>query len=275
MGRNRTPGRSVVAAERVAGRTRRRAPHVRVPRIDGHLGGVWLRGAIALGVVALFATGGYWLYTSPLLSIDEVTVTGNTVLSAVEARGTADIQGNNVFDPGFAEAEARLVALPIVKDVEIGRVWPNDARITITERTAWGLWQIGERRVAIDDEGVVVDLPAPPSAPVIVQNDVGAQLPAPGERVDAGAVDVVRQLVATAQQTLGRTVLSMEFTQASGLAVVFSNTIGDGGLRVLFGDGQAYEFKVAALFAVLEQASYEGRSLSRVDLRFGDRVAVQ
>lgn len=275
MDRKRMPGRGVVAAGRVAGRTRSRAPHVRVPRIDSRVSGLWLRGSIALAMAGLLATGGYWLYTSPLLTIDEVAVEGNSVLTAGEARGIAAIEGNSLFDPEFSEAEARLAALPIVKTVDISRDFPNDARITITERSAWGLWQTGERRVAIDDEGVVVDLPAPPGAPVIVQIDPGAQLPAPGERVDAGAVDVVRQLTATAQQTLGRTVLSLEYAQASGLTVVLSNTNGDGGLRVLFGDGQGYEFKVAALFAVLQQASGEGRSLSRVDLRFGDRVAVQ
>jgi hypothetical protein len=38
---------------------------------------------------------------------------------------------------------------------------------------------------------------------------------------------------------------------------------------------QRYEYKIAALFAVLQQAQDEGRNPTRVDLRFGDRVAVQ
>ncbi|MCH8155626.1 MAG: hypothetical protein IH786_10260 [Proteobacteria bacterium] len=46
-------------------------------------------------------------------------------------------------------------------------------------------------------------------------------------------------------------------------------------MRVVFGDAQGYEFKIASLFAVLQQADQDERVLSRVDLRFGERVAVQ
>ncbi len=270
MVRKRTPGTGVIAG-RVAGRTRHRVPRVRLPRI----GAGWIRGAAVTFVLALLTSGGVWLYSSPLLSIEDVSVRGNTAISDELARSVADLEGSSVLLTKFGEAEDRLAALPLVKAVHIERDWPNDARITITERTAWGLWQIGERRVAIDDEGVVVDLAAPAGAPVILQVDATALPPAPGERVDAGAVAVAQQLVATAKQTLGRAVVALEFSQASGLTAVLSNSAGDTGLRVVFGDAQDYDFKVAALFAVLQQARNEGRTLSRVDLRFGDRVAVQ
>ena len=270
MVRKRTPGAGVIA-NRVAGRTQRRAPRARLPRI----GIGWFRGGAVAFVLTLLTTGGVWLYSSPLLSIEDVSVQGNTTISDELVRSVADLEGSSVIFTKFGEAEERLAALPLVKAAQIGRDWPNDARITITERTTWGLWQIGERRVAIDDEGVVVDLPAPAGAPVILQVDATALPPAPGERVDAGAVAVARQLVTTAEQTLGRAVVALEFSHASGLTAVLSNSAGDTGLRVVFGDAQDYDFKVAALFAVLQQARDDGRTLSRVDLRFGDRVAVQ
>ena len=88
----------------------------------------------------------------------------------------------------------------------------------------------------------------------------------PGDRVDVGAVDVAKQLVATSQQTLGRAVTGLEFSQATGLTVFL-----DGGLRVAFGDAQGYDFKVATLYALLQ----EGAELHSVDLRFGSLVAVE
>ena len=39
-----------------------------------------LRGSIALAVVALLAVGGYWLYASPLLSVEEVSVRARHVV---------------------------------------------------------------------------------------------------------------------------------------------------------------------------------------------------
>ena len=88
--------------------------------------------------------------------------------------------------------------------------------------------------------------------------------------MDAGAIAVAHELVASSEQTLGRSVTGLEFSQASGLTAVLEND-----LRVAFGDDQGLDFKVAALFAVLEDAAAEGRSLKSVDLRFADRVAVQ
>jgi hypothetical protein len=64
-------------------------------------------------------------------------------------------------------------------------------------------------------------------------------------------------------------VTALEFSQATGLTAVL------GDLRAVFGDAQGYEFKLAALYAVLERAQAEGRAVQRVDLRFGDRVAYQ
>ena len=133
MVRKRKPGTGVIAG-RVAGRTRHRVPRVRLPRI----GGGWIRGAAAAFALALLTTGGVWLYNSPVLSIEDVSVRGNTAISDELARSVADLEGSSVIFTEFGEAEERLAALPLVKAVQIERDWPNDVRITITERTAWG-----------------------------------------------------------------------------------------------------------------------------------------
>jgi len=111
----------------------------------------------------------------------------------------------------------------------------------------------------------VLSLPPPDGAPLIAQTDPAATLSA-GDRLDSGAVQVAKQLVATSQQTLGRAVTGLEFSQATGLTVIL-----DGDLRVAFGDAQGYDYKVATLFALLQQ----GKDLHSVDLRFGSLVAVE
>ncbi len=228
-----------------------------------------------IAIVAALAAGGWWLYNSPLLSIQDVQIEGNVVVSAERARALADLDEQSIFQPELDAARERLLLLPIVKDVQIERDWPNGVKITLTERTAWGLWQLGAAQYVIDDDGVVIDLAAPAGAPLIVQRDASIAALAAGDRVDAGAMAVATQLVATAEQTLGRSVRSLEFSQADGLTAFLQSTLGGPDLRVVFGDGQGYEFKLASLFQVLKLAEEEGRTLSRVDLRFGERVAVQ
>ncbi len=218
--------------------------------------------------------GGWWLYRSPLLSVREVTVAGSEILSQDMIRSVAALDGQSLVRPDFEGARQRLLALPVVKDVQISRDWPSGARITVVERAPWGVWQVGGKRFVIDDEGVVLDLPVPAGAPVIVQTDAASPL-APGDRVDPGAVAVARQLVPTAERTLGRLLVGLEFSQTSGLQVMLAGGPDEPALRAVFGDAQGYDFKVATLYTLLQQAEEEGRTLSRVDLRFGDRVAVQ
>lgn len=251
---------------RVAGRTRWRLPRLSVPRPTAR----WRQAALLTVVLVGLAAGGWWLYQSPLLSMRQVSVEGNAVLSSDVVRSIADIEGRSMARPDFEGARQRLLALPVVKDVQIGRDWPNGARISIVERVPWGLWQMGDQRFVIDEEGVVLDLPVPEGAPVIVQTDAASTVVVPGDRVDPGAVALARELLSTAERTVGRSVVALEFSRASGVTAVLSDD-----LRVTFGDVQGYEFKVAALFAVLQQAIEDGRTLHAVDLRFGDRVAVQ
>ncbi len=255
--------------ERVAGRVRWRPPRLRTPQVAFR----WRRAVVLVLVVAAVGLGGWSLNRSPLLSIQDVTVEGNQALSADVLRSIADLEGESIIRTDFESARQRLLALPLVKEVRIHRDWPTGARITIIARVPWGLWSAsggGDQRFVIDEEGGVLDVPAPEGAPVIVQTDAPSLPLAPGDRVATGAVAAASRLMVEAERTLGRPVIGLEYSQASGLTAVLA-----GDLRVAFGDAQGYEFKVAALFAVLQRAEEEGRTLRRVDLRFGDRVAIQ
>ena len=248
------------------------------PRPTGRLAGstpLWFgagtRRLLALAiVVAGVALGGWWLYGSSFLSIQNVQVEGNSTLSAETVRSVAGLDDEKLVRPDFAGARERLMALPIVKDVTVSRNWPTGARISIVERAPWGIWLSGGQQYVIDDEGVVLDLPPAADAPVIVQTEALAEPLAAGARVDKGAIEVAQQLVNSSVQVLGRPVTSLEFSQADGLTIVLGDE-----LRVRFGDAQDYDFKVAALFAIMERAAESGRTLNHVDLRFGDRVAVR
>lgn len=243
--------------------------HLEAPRISRR----WRRVGLVVAAASIIALGAVSLYQSPLLSIRGVSVEGNATLSTELLTNVADLEGQSIVRPNFAAAEQRLIALPMVKHAQIRRDWPTGARVIVVERRPWAVWQAGSEHYVIDDEGIVLDVPAPKDVPVIVQLDGGEPL-APGDKVDFGAIDVARRLVPTAERTLGRRVVSLEFSQASGLTAVLA---GQGGprLRARFGDANGYEFKIAALYAVLRQADQEGRQLREVDLRFGGRVAVR
>jgi cell division protein FtsQ len=249
-------------------RFRWRLPSLSVPLSP--LEGRWrLASLIGVGAMVL-ALGVLWVYSTPLLSIRSVHVEGNATLSPDVIDDVAGLKGESVINPDFDAARERLLALPLVKDVHIERDLPNGAKITIVERTPFAVWQVNGQFLTVDEDGVVLDLPAPAGVPAVTQIDQLQEVPGPGQRVDQGAMSVARALVPTAEQTLGRRVVSLEFSQAVGLTAFL-----DGNLRVLFGDATGYEFKLAALSGILQQAVADGRMLSMVDLRFGERVAIQ
>jgi cell division protein FtsQ len=269
--------------DRARRRTRRFVPVWRLPRVarmprGPAFGSIaarvhWRRYAlVAVSGVALL-TGGWWLYHSPLLSVQDVSVSGTVTLSPQQIEALADVDNESMISPDFGAASKRVKTLPMVKEVRITRNWPRGASIEVVERTPWGLWQVGAQSFVIDEEGVVIDVPVPPGAPAIAQTDTLLP-PKPGDSVDRDAVALARILAVTAERTVERPLVRIEYAQGAGVTAIFGGA-GQPELRAIFGGTEGLEFKVASLFAVLQQAREAGRVVRQVDLRFGDRVAVQ
>ena len=250
---------------------RRRLDHAERARRIEESGQRWLRRLRRLGllmVLGALAFGAWWLYQSPWLSITEVSVEGTRVLDPDELAQMTGLEGQNILRVSTGEARRRLEAVPLVKEVSFHRQWPNGMVVTIEERRPWGFWEVSGRRYVIDDEGYVLERMLPDEgAPVIVQLDA-AERPEPGHRVDADVVSLARRLVEEAPRALGRPVASLEFRTEDGLTAVLED-----GLRATFGDGRDFEYKMAALYALLERASQEEASVQAVDLRFGARLS--
>lgn len=226
-----------------------------------------LRLLLAGALLALLALGGVWLYRSPFVTVRKVEVVGAETLDPSAIQALADLRGQNMFRLDVEDARQRILNLPRLKEVSVERLWPNGVRITVEERRPWGWWQVGEARYIVDDEGVILDGPLPPDgSPIIVHLETQQQFLA-GERVDSGAIDLAQRLLDSAQRSFGRPVVGLEYRDRDGLTAVF-----EGGLRATFGDARDYDYKVGALYVLLETAQQEQISVSSVDLRFGDRI---
>jgi cell division septal protein FtsQ len=227
---------------------RRKAPPPRRSR--------WLlRLMVTSGLLALLALGGTWLYRSPFLTVQKVEVVGAETMDAAGIQVLADLEGQNMFHLDLEGARERITKLPRVKGVVLERLWPNGVRIAIEERQPWGSWQVDDLRYAVDDEGVILDV------------ESERQFLA-GERVDPGAIELAQRLLESAPRSFGRAVVGLEYRDSDGLTVVL-----EGGLRATFGDVRDYDYKVTALYVLLETARQEQVGVNSVDLRFGDRIA--
>jgi len=238
-------------------RTRRRLSRIRWRRI----GTVLAFAGVVAGLVAL--------YFSPALRMHEIEIVGATTIKAADIETLAGLDGASLLTADLSAAESRIEELPMVKAATITRAWPQTVRIAIVERTPWAVWQAGTRAYTVDEEGVVLEGDAPEGAPVIRVSgaDVGLE---PGQIVDQDAVALARSLTERVPAELALNVATFEWSGDHGLTITT-----DSGYRVVLGDSQDMEYKLAVwreIEAQLGRASMTGHVL---DLRFGDRPSFQ
>jgi hypothetical protein len=240
---------------------------VRVTRLQARV-------AFAATVLALLAWTAWWGYHAPWVTVQHVTVIGAVQLTPRQVEEAAHLDGASVFGLDLTPAQARVAALPGVQSATVTRHGWNSVTIAVQERTVWGSWQMNGVNVPIDADGyVLAGQAAPDGSPVIQEIDPQRVLNA-GDRVDPGAVDAAVKLERDSQSAFGRTVLALVYRQNAGLTAVLSGSTEDGSpLWVTFGDSRDYDYKVAALYVLIEQARQHDLALNTVDLRFGDRLS--
>lgn len=118
--------------------------------------GVWKPLAVLVVVVALVATGVWAVWFSSLLAVDEVEVRGTDHLKVAEVLEAADVEkGRPLVEVDLERATSRVEALAPVREARVERSWPGTVVVTVVEREAVAVAEIGDRIAGIDAEGVV------------------------------------------------------------------------------------------------------------------------
>ena len=229
----------------------------------------WRRLFFAACLLATLA-GTLALYRSPLLRVGEVEVVGAKNLTPQQITELAGLEGASMFSAPLAEAEARIVALPLVKGVKARLAWPNKVRIEVVERAPWGYWDLAGTSYVIDADGVVLaDVKPAKGAPVV--HDAGAPaLLSVGDRVDTDAVRLAEALLSSVPKQLSLGVARFEYTPEHGLSLTT-----DANYRIVMGDGQDLDYKMAAWKAVEEDIGRGSMAGHVLDLRFRDHPSFQ
>ena len=116
------------------------------------------RGSRLVGLIGLILVGWilYLLFELDDFYIYQANVTGNHVLSAAEIYAAADIHTQSVFWLNPRQIEARVEALPNIKDAQVSIALPANVIIAVEERLPEVIWQTGDEIWWIDSEGEFV-----------------------------------------------------------------------------------------------------------------------
>jgi len=126
-------------------------------------------------VLALVGTGIYGVWFSTWLAVQDIEVSGAQTVSASDIRARSGIEdGEPLVRVDLATAERRIGALAVVRSVSVTRQWPHGILISIDERVAIAVVDIGGQLRGMDADGVVfADYEKPPPGLPRVETSIG------------------------------------------------------------------------------------------------------
>lgn len=124
----------------------------------------WRRSLVALVVVGGIGLGGYALWFSSWLTVEQVAVSGAEQVEPAEIERAAGVPlGEPLARVDLDAISTRVGSLAIVEEVDVVRGWPHTVEITVVERQAVAVVQIGTGWRGLDEDGVVFrDFGTPP-----------------------------------------------------------------------------------------------------------------
>lgn len=204
----------------------------------------WLtwRPVVALLLVIALVAGGIWLVLfSSVLAVESVDVEGTRTLDEAQVRAVAAVpEGEPLARVDLDAIRARVQALAVVRSAEVTREWPDGVLITVEERVAIAVVEIGGRIRGMDADGVVFRdyATAPPGLPRVRTSTE--------TRTDA--LQEAARVVAALPTGISRRVDHVSVTTIDQIELVLRD-----GRTVMWGSAEDSEQKAAVLVRLLEQ----------------------
>lgn len=218
------------------------------------LGGHW--GAVRDGIVSLPDRGANLLG----FRIEAITIEGQHGLTDAEILGALAITEHHSLPfLDLAAARARLIANPLVGEVTIRKLYPNRLLVSLVEREAFALWQVGGAVSIISADGTVIDELRDRSLadlPLVVGPGAATQAQAFLARVEKHP-KIVERLYAGVFVAKRRWNLRLR----NGVDVMLPET--------------DFEPALVQLDALIARNDVLDRDIVAVDLRFADQIVVR
>jgi len=177
----------------------------------------------------LFSAGAiYGLAATSAFGFGRLQIEGATITPEAAIRERLALtEGENLFEIQTEPLEARLREIPAIAVADISIGLPDTVAIRIEERKAILIWQIGERRLLVDDAGLLffrLDKSPPPSVaelPVIIDTRAASAKLGVGVTVDQVDFDAARRLASLTPEAVGSSAsgLSVGVTDENGFVV--------------------------------------------------------
>jgi cell division protein FtsQ len=202
----------------------------------------WLAWRYLLAIVVVLAIVGggiYAVWFSSWLAVEKVDVSGAQTVDAKDIRTRSGIDdGEPLVRVDLAAAERRIGALAVIRSVSVTRQWPHGILISIEERVAVAVVDIGGQLRGMDADGVVFRdyKKAPPGLPR-VETSIGTT---------SAALKEAAKVIAALPQELSLLVDHVQVTTVDKISLVLKD-----GRTVVWGSADQSDTKAVVLATLL------------------------
>jgi cell division protein FtsQ len=240
-----------------------------------------LKGVILLVVLGLLAMAGFAVKSFLLQdrhfilqSTLGIQVNGNRVVSRSQATAFFEPDvSHSIFRVPLARRKAQLEGIKWVRTATVMRLWPNQFRMNLVERTPVAFALDGNAVRLVDDQGILLDLPDAASQhysfPVLTGITTADPLPIRAARV-AMYLQFIHALDAQGGH-ISSTLSQVDLSDPEDIRAIFLGSVHQP--LVHFGDSD-YLTRYQAYRAHLTEWLQQYPALRSVDMRYGKQVVL-
>jgi cell division protein FtsQ len=204
------------------------------------------RRALLATVALVIVLGGAWMWfrDSPLVSVEQVTVTGQSGADAGQIRAALESAARTMstLDVQLGRLRRAVAPYPVVKDIRVTTHFPHGMNVEVIENVAVGVIDVGGQKIAVAPDGTLMhDVAASASLPTIPVTVAPA-----GTRVTSGPAAAAIKLLSAAPRELLPKISQVTTVAPHGLVAQIR-----GGPSIYFGDTTELSQKWIAASEVL------------------------
>ena len=217
-------------------------------------------------------------YSTPLLRVKRIAVSGNVRLSSGEVQALVeDLRGTSILGVDLEAFRRRLNESPWVATVALRRVLPATIEVFVSERRPVGLCRLGQDLYLVDETGVVIDQFGPQYAEFDLPIIDGLVSPSGSAGAGQGAIDPQRaELASRAIASIARNAqISARLSQIDVTDLHDAVVLLEGDSALLHLGSDKFLERIQAYLDLSVALRERVADIDYVDLRFDPRVYVR
>lgn len=215
----------------------------------------------------------YILIQSPIFAVKQINIEGNRFLSEEEIVSLSGIHtGTNIFRVDFRDAKEKIKTLPMISEVVLKRQYPNEVKISVTERTPLANLAVPGGFIEIDKKGYylrkLTSFNVNDNLPIITGVKYSKQ--EIGQKINEENLMVGLEYLQNCSDNLKDKISEINVTDPNNI-IIYSIT----GFRIMVGDETSIKEKIHNLDEIFNTKGDKLKEIEYIDVSFNGNPVIK